>query len=205
MGTWDGGENVTPLLDTAYSSTKPVNVGASTAVVSQAVSLGETPSGTRIALIGNGLEGLQPVYPTDAHVESHNGTGAIVTVPTNELTGLKQIVLRDQSDTLVLATVPSPPDGGPTHSATLIQVTSGGVVRITGKGLTALQSVTYNGKPVKILSKKVDSLTLQLSTEALARVGTPQLKFVFSKESKVNYSLNFFSQRLEVEGNTGPK
>ena len=190
----------------AYSSTKTIAVGASAALVSQAVPIGTTASDTQIALIGNGLDGLQPVYPPDAKVESHNGTGAIVTVHTNELTDLKQIVLKDKSNTLVLVATPSSSDVGPTlDPATPIQVASGGVVSITGKGLTALQSVTYKGKPVKILSKKKDSVTLQLPPEALAQAGTPQLEFVFSKDSKVSYSLDVFSQKVQVDGTAAPK
>jgi hypothetical protein len=190
----------------AYSSTSLINVGATAALVSQAISLGETASGTRIALIGSGLDGLKPVYPVDADVKAFNGTGAIVTVPTNELTGLKQIVLKDKSDTLVLVTTPSPSEGGPSlDPVTPIQVKSGGVLTITGKGLSALQSVTFKGKTVKILTKKKDSVTLQLPPEAIAQAGSPELEFVFSKDSKVSYSLNVFSQKVQVGGNLTPQ
>lgn len=187
----------------SFSSTLPVAVGGAAAVVSQAVSLGVTADGTRIALIGTGLDGLSPVYPKDAKVEQHNGTGVIVTVPTNELTGLKQIALKDQSDTLVLVTTPTSDDAGPSlDTATPIQVGSAGVVRLTGKGLTSLQSVTYKGKAVKILSKTKEAVTLQLPPEALAKAGSPQLEFVFSKDSKVQYPLNVFSQKVQVDQST---
>jgi hypothetical protein len=79
------------------------------------------------------------------------------------------------------------------------------MVHSTGKGLTALQSVTYKWRPVKILSKKKDSVTLQLPPKALARAGTLQLEFVFSKDSKVSYSLNVFSQKVQVDGSAAPK
>lgn len=102
----------------------------------------------------------------------------------------------------MLIKMPTSDDTGPSlDTATPIQVGFAGLVRFTGKGLNALQSVNYEGKPVKILSKKKDEIALRLPPEAVAKAGTPELEFVFAKDSKVKYPLSVFSQKLQIDQN----
>jgi hypothetical protein len=187
----------------AYSDKVVVDVNSVLPAVSQAVALGSTAAGTKIALIGSGLVGLKAVLPSDATMEEFNGTSAVITIPNNEMDGLKQIVLKDKTETLIMISAPTSSTDGPSiDPLPPLPVKGPTTIKITGKGLLALQSVTYNGKQVKILHKDKSFVTLVLPPEALAQAGTPNLQFVFAKNSKVDYSLSIFNQKLQVQSDT---
>jgi hypothetical protein len=184
----------------AYADKVIVDVNSVLPTITQAVALGSTPSGTKIALIGTGLFQLNAVLPSDATMQAFNGTAAIITIPNNEMDGLKQIVVKDQNDTLVMVSAPTSTSDGPSiDPLPPIQAKGPTTIKITGKGLQSLQSVTYNGHQVKILQKNKSFVTLELPAAVLAQAGTPNLQFVFEKNSKVDYSLSVFNQKLQVQ------
>ena len=183
----------------AYADKAIVDVNSVLPTVTQAIALGSTAAGTKIALIGSGLFELHPVLPSDATPESFNGTAAIITIPNNEMDGLKQIVLKDQNGTLIMVSAPSTSDGPSIDPLPAIQAKGSTTIKVTGKGLNGLQSVTYKGQSVKILKKDKESVTLELPAAVLAQAGTPNLQFVFEKNSKVDYSLSVFNQKLQVQ------
>ena len=187
----------------AYADKATVDVNSVLPAITQAVALGSTAAGTKIALIGSGLVGLKAVLPSDATMQEFNGTSAVITIPNNEMDGLKQIVLKDRTDSLVMISAPTSPADGPTiDQLPPLQAKGPTTIKITGKGLLALQSVTYNGKQVKILHKDKSFVTLELPAAALAQAGTSDLQFVFEKDSKVDYSLSVFNQKLQVQSDT---
>jgi len=187
----------------AYADKAILDFNAAMPAVSKAIVLGSNAAGTNIALIGSGLHDLSPVLPPDATIQIYNGTAAVVTIPKDELDGLKQIVLKDKTNTLLMISAPAAPDDGPSlEPLPPIKAGTSSTIRITGSGLESLDSVIYNRKPVPILAKDKKSVTLKLPPAAVAHAGTLTLQFIFKEPSKVNYGLSIFDQKVQVQSDS---
>jgi hypothetical protein len=190
----------------AFSNRVIVDTTSVLPSATQAVALGTSAKGTQFAVLGSGLEGLTAVNPTDATVDVQSGTAAIVTIPNNEITGLKQMVLKDKTGTLLLVSTPTnqAADGPSLDPIPPIKVGGNGLIKVTGKGIAKLSKVTYNKLPVKIVSKDDRSATLLLPKEAIGIAGTPTLEFYFDTTSKVDYNLSVVDQKLQIQSDTTP-
>jgi hypothetical protein len=179
--------------------------------IDKAVTITQSDTEMKIALIGSGLTGLSTLLPSGAGVVLDNvsDTAAILTIPASQTKNLKQLTLKTSSGDLLLIALPDQVTAPPTlqpHVA--IKKGRGAIITIQASGLESLDKIQYQNNNSKIVDLKFEvakdkkSVIVHLPAAVTGQAGTPSLDFVFKKSSHVSYPITVFDTKLEA---TQPK
>lgn len=170
-----------------------------TPAVNQATVVSQTKDQLKVALVGAGLKGLQPLLPPSATLSSQADSGAILTVPKADIKDFTQMVLTDPAGELFLVNLPAAP---PSPQAPQIDPVSKGQTKISipagGQDLDSLVGIKYEGTSVAF-EVPADRKSVSIAaSNVTASAGTKELVFAFKGDKKVRYSITVVDLKVET-------
>ena len=170
--------------------------------------LSENRENTVFALSGSGLRGnikiLHPLDPPEIQLsvqDPDRGTMAFLTLPTKQLSGLKQLVLQRGFDPPILVAIPDskPSEKNTTLSAhDPIEVAKGVTYTIGGPMAESIVAIHYLDKNVEFkTSSDKKSVILKLPDDMTGSPGTRWLDIIYSNKSTERYKVEVINPKAK--------